>query len=53
MAFVIRSERKIKTEIDNNTNLGPGQYENEELKKEARLLHKISKYILICQKRII
>ena len=42
MAFVIRSERKIKTEIDNNTNLGPGQYENEELKKEARLLHKIS-----------
>ena len=42
MAFVTRSERKIKNEIDNNINLGPGQYENEETKKEARLLHKIS-----------
>ena len=42
MAFVTRSERIIKNDIGNNTNLGPGEYENEETKKEARLLHKIS-----------
>ena len=43
MAFVTRSERKMDKEIiKNNTNLGPGEYENEEIKQEAILLHKIS-----------
>ena len=42
MAVVTRSERKIKNILTNTTNLGPGEYENEEIKQEARLLHKIS-----------
>ena len=42
MAFVTRSERKIKNELANMTSIGPGEYENEEIKEEARLLHKIS-----------
>ena len=43
MAFVTRSERKMEKEIiKNNTNLGPGEYEDEGIKQEARLLHKIS-----------
>ena len=42
MAFVTRSERKIKNMLTSTTNLGPGEYENEEIKQEARLLHKIS-----------
>ena len=42
MAFVTRSERKMNISANNSTNIGPGEYENDELKKEARLLHKIS-----------
>ena len=42
MAFVTRSERKIKNSNLNSTNIGPGEYENEEIKQEARILHKIS-----------
>ena len=42
MAFVTRSERKIKNVLPNMTSIGPGEYENEELKKEARFLHNIS-----------
>jgi hypothetical protein len=42
MAFVTRSERKIKNSDINCTDIGPGEYENEEIKAEARILHKIS-----------
>ena len=42
MAFVTRSERKIKNSEINSTDIGPGEYENEEIKEEARILHKIS-----------
>ena len=42
MAFVTRSERKMNINTNNSTNIGPGEYENDELKKEARFLHKIS-----------
>ena len=42
MAFVTRSERKMNINTNNSTNIGPGEYENDEIKEEARLLHKIS-----------
>ena len=42
MAFVTRSERKLNNNIEGITNIGPGEYENEDIKQEARILHKIS-----------
>ena len=42
MAFVTRSERKIKTELTNSTEIGPGEYDNEKEKMKARILHRIS-----------
>ena len=42
MAFVTRSERKLNISTNNSTDIGPGEYENDEIKQEARLLHKIS-----------
>ena len=42
MAFVTRSERNINISANNSTNIGPGEYENDEIKEEARFLHKIS-----------
>ena len=42
MAFVTRSERKLNDNLEGITKIGPGEYENEETKLEARILHKIS-----------
>ena len=42
MAFVTRSERKLNNNIEGITKIGPGEYENEETKLEARILHKMS-----------
>ena len=42
MAFVNRSERKLETDLLSPTNIGPGEYSNNETKEQARFLHKIS-----------
>ena len=42
MAFVNRSERKIEIDLLSPTNIGPGEYSNNEAKEKARFLHKIS-----------
>ena len=42
MAFVTRSERKFNFSTNNSTNIGPGEYESEEIKQKAKLLHNIS-----------
>ena len=42
MAFVTRSERKFNFSTNNSTNIGPGEYESEEIKQKAKLLHDIS-----------
>ena len=42
MAFVTRSERKLNNNTEGITKIGPGEYENEVTKLEARILHKIS-----------
>ena len=42
MAFVNRSERKLETDLLSPTNIGPGEYSNNEAKEQARFLHKIS-----------
>ena len=42
MAFVVRSQRKINLTSLNSTNIGPGEYEDDEMKFEARLVHDIN-----------
>ena len=42
MAFVTRSERKLNFSTIDSTNIGPGEYESEEIKQKAKLLHQIS-----------
>ena len=42
MAFVNRSKRKLTTDLLSPTKIGPGEYENEEAKQKARILHKIN-----------
>ena len=42
MAFVSRSERELNSGILSQTNIGPGEYSNNESKEEARALHKLS-----------
>ena len=39
MAFVNRSERKLETDLLSPTNIGPGEYSNNETKEQARFLH--------------
>ena len=42
MAFVTRSERKLNFSTIDSTKIGPGEYESEEIKQKAKLLHQIS-----------
>ena len=42
MAFVNRSKRVFKPELITSTNIGPGEYLNNESKEQTRALHKIS-----------
>ena len=42
MAFVNRSKRVFKPELITSTNIGPGEYLNNESKEQIRALHKIS-----------
>ena len=42
MAFVNRSKRKLTTDLLSPTKIGPGEYENEETKQKARILHKLN-----------
>ena len=42
MAFVVRSQRNINLTSLNSTNIGPGEYEDDETKFEARLIHDIN-----------
>ena len=53
MAFVTRSERKLNDNLEGITKIGPGEYENEETKLEARILHKISNIYTHASKKIV